>query len=100
MHELACVSGIAAAYRLGAEYVKPDGVTEDFFRKHLLLAHGVVFSQGGGESRGREVAFPRETYDEESQMVEEPANWSTAGSPEWKALAGFNCYHAPGCILL
>jgi len=36
--------GIAAAYRLGAECVKFDGFAEDFFRGHLLLSHGVVFS--------------------------------------------------------
>jgi hypothetical protein len=43
MHELACVSGIAAAYRLGAEYVKFDDFAEDFFGKYLLLSHGVWY---------------------------------------------------------
>lgn len=43
MHELACVSGIAAAYRLGAEYVKFDDFAEDFFKKYLLLSHGVRY---------------------------------------------------------
>jgi hypothetical protein len=43
MHELACVSGIAAAYRLGAEYVKFDDFAEDFFAKYLLLSHGVRY---------------------------------------------------------
>lgn len=43
MHELACVSGIAAAYRLGAEYVKFDDFAEDFFSKYLLLSHGVRY---------------------------------------------------------
>lgn len=43
MHELACVSGIAAAYRLGAEYTKFDDFAEDFFSKYLLLSHGVRY---------------------------------------------------------
>ncbi len=43
MHELACVSGIAAAYRLGAEYQRFDRFAEDFFRKYLLLSHGVRY---------------------------------------------------------
>jgi hypothetical protein len=43
MHELACVSGIAAAYRLGAEYVKFDDFVEDFFSKYLLVSHGVRY---------------------------------------------------------
>lgn len=38
MHELACVSGIAAAYRLGADYVKFDDFAEDFFREQSLKA--------------------------------------------------------------
>ncbi|CRG88778.1 hypothetical protein PISL3812_05813 [Talaromyces islandicus] len=45
MHEVACVSGIAAAYRLGATY-DSDGFgefAEDFFSKYLLLAHGVRY---------------------------------------------------------
>lgn len=46
MHELACVSGIAAAYRLGAEYVKFDDFAEDFFKKYLLLSHGVIYKKG------------------------------------------------------
>jgi hypothetical protein len=46
MHELACVSGIAAAYRLGAEYHKFDDFAEDFFKKYLLLSHG-TFYRGG-----------------------------------------------------
>ena len=44
MHELACVSGIAAAYRLGADYRKFDDFAEDFFSKYLLLSHGVMYS--------------------------------------------------------
>lgn len=43
MHELACVSGIAAAYRLGADYVKFDDFAENFFGKYLLLSHGVRY---------------------------------------------------------
>jgi hypothetical protein len=45
MHELACVSGIAAAYRLGADYQKFDDFAQDFFSKYLLLSHGVIFSR-------------------------------------------------------
>jgi hypothetical protein len=43
MHELACVSGIAAAYRLGADYVKFDDFAETFFCNYLLLSHGVRY---------------------------------------------------------
>jgi len=43
MHELACVSGIAAAYRLGADYIKFDDFAEDFFSKYLLVSHGVRY---------------------------------------------------------
>ena len=46
MHELACVSGIAAAYRLGAEYEAFDDFAEDFFKKYLLLSHGVRYKAG------------------------------------------------------
>ncbi|KAL3425774.1 hypothetical protein PVAG01_02565 [Phlyctema vagabunda] len=45
MHELACVSGIAAAYRLGAEYNKFDDFAEDFFSKYLFVSHGVIYSR-------------------------------------------------------
>ncbi|KAH7393196.1 flavin-containing amine oxidasedehydrogenase-like protein [Cadophora sp. MPI-SDFR-AT-0126] len=45
MHELACVSGIAAAYRLGAKYTKFDDFAEDFFSKYLLLSHGIRFGK-------------------------------------------------------
>ncbi|UNI16265.1 hypothetical protein JDV02_002715 [Purpureocillium takamizusanense] len=45
MHELACVSGIAAAYHIGADYVKFDDFAQDFFAKYLLLSHGIVFSR-------------------------------------------------------
>ena len=50
MHELACVSGIAAAYRLGADYIKFDDFAEDFFSKYLLLSHGIRY---GGEQKRR-----------------------------------------------
>lgn len=43
MHEMACVSGIAAAYRLGAEYEKFDDFAEDLFKKYLLISHGVRY---------------------------------------------------------
>jgi hypothetical protein len=43
MHELACLSGIAAAYRLGADYVKFDDFAEDFFSKYLLVSHGMRY---------------------------------------------------------
>ena len=44
MHELACVSGIAAAYRLGADYLHFDEFAKDFFAKYLLISHGMIFS--------------------------------------------------------
>lgn len=53
MHELACVSGIAAAYRLGAEYREFDGFATDFFAKYLMLSHGVWYSR---EERRRRKA--------------------------------------------
>ena len=46
MHELACVSGIAAAYRLGADYVPFDDFATDFFKSYLLLSHGVRYKGG------------------------------------------------------
>ena len=50
MHELACVSGIAAAWRLGAAYEPFDdggkgGFAEEFFGKYLLLSHGKWYSK-------------------------------------------------------
>jgi hypothetical protein len=45
MHEVACISGIAAAYRLGADYIKFDDFAQDFFAKYLLLSHGKFFSR-------------------------------------------------------
>lgn len=48
-HELACISGMAAAYRLGASY--PKELEEDrfallCFRMYLLLSHGVWYKKG------------------------------------------------------
>ncbi|KAE8154593.1 hypothetical protein BDV25DRAFT_171805 [Aspergillus avenaceus] len=48
MHEIACVSGIAAAYRLGAEYEAFDDFAEDFLAKYLLLSHGVRYKRSNG----------------------------------------------------
>ncbi|QYT02732.1 hypothetical protein H0G86_009726 [Trichoderma simmonsii] len=45
MHEVACISGIAAAYRLGATYQKFDDFAQDFFVKYLLVSHGKLFSR-------------------------------------------------------
>ncbi|OJJ45093.1 hypothetical protein ASPZODRAFT_134521 [Penicilliopsis zonata CBS 506.65] len=41
MHEIACISGIAAAHRLGATYEPFDDLAEDLFAKYLLVCHGV-----------------------------------------------------------
>ncbi|KAF6223240.1 hypothetical protein HO133_000082 [Letharia lupina] len=46
MHEMACVSGIAAAYRLGAAYEKFDDFAEDLFKKYLWISHGVRYKGG------------------------------------------------------
>ncbi|KAL8947506.1 MAG: hypothetical protein Q9222_006225 [Ikaeria aurantiellina] len=46
MHEMACVSGIAAAVRLGAEYEVFDELGEDLIRKYLLISHGVRYRGG------------------------------------------------------
>ena len=51
MHELAIVSGLAVAYRLGAEYEKFDDFAEDFFRKYLLLSHGVLYDKTGKKTQ-------------------------------------------------
>lgn len=53
MHELACVSGIAAAYRLGADYSEFDDFATDFFGKYLLLSHGMVYQREQKKRRGR-----------------------------------------------
>lgn len=46
MHEMACVSGIAVAYRLGAKYEHFDDFAEDLLKKYLLLSHGVLYKRG------------------------------------------------------
>ncbi|KAI9810982.1 MAG: hypothetical protein M1827_005713 [Pycnora praestabilis] len=46
MHEMACVSGIGAAYRLGADYVKFDDFAEELFSKYMLISHGVRYKGG------------------------------------------------------
>ncbi|KAJ5159381.1 uncharacterized protein N7482_006385 [Penicillium canariense] len=43
MHEIACISGIAAAYQLGAEYEPFDDFAEGFFAKYLLVCHGTKY---------------------------------------------------------
>lgn len=43
MHEIACISGIAAAYQLGAAYEPFDDFAEDFFGKYLLVCHGTRY---------------------------------------------------------
>ncbi|KAJ5762577.1 Acyl-CoA N-acyltransferase [Penicillium nucicola] len=45
MHEIACISGIAAAYRLGATYEPFDDFAEDFFAKYLLVCHGTRYKK-------------------------------------------------------
>lgn len=53
MHEIACISGIAAAYRLGATYEPFDDFAEDCFAKYLLVCHGVRYKRarcGNAES--------------------------------------------------
>lgn len=45
MHEVACVSGIAAAYRLGAVYEPFDSFAEDFFAKYLMVCHGTRYKR-------------------------------------------------------
>ncbi|CZR59988.1 probable flavin-containing amine oxidasedehydrogenase [Phialocephala subalpina] len=42
MHELACVSGVAAAYRLGADYAKFDDFAEDFFGNVDFPWHAIL----------------------------------------------------------
>jgi hypothetical protein len=46
MHELACVSGIATAYRLGADYERFGDFAETFFSNYLLLSHAVRYKLG------------------------------------------------------
>lgn len=51
MHEMACVSGIAAAWRLGAEYEVFDEFAEDLFQKYLLVAHGKMYKKRAGKEK-------------------------------------------------
>lgn len=46
MHEIACISGIAAAYQLDAEYDPFDDFAEDCFGKYLLVCHGTRYKRG------------------------------------------------------
>ncbi|KAL4922663.1 hypothetical protein BDW62DRAFT_196669 [Aspergillus aurantiobrunneus] len=43
MHEVACISGIAAAYRLGASYKHFNDFAQGLFSKYLLVCHGVRY---------------------------------------------------------
>lgn len=43
MHEIACISGIAAAYQLGATYEAFDDFAEEFFAKYLLVCHATRY---------------------------------------------------------
>lgn len=45
MHEIACISGIAAAYQLGAAYEPFDDFAEDSFAKYLLVSHGTRYKR-------------------------------------------------------
>jgi hypothetical protein len=49
MHEVACVSGVAAAWRLGAAYEVFDGYAETFFSRYLGLCHGVWYRRRKGK---------------------------------------------------
>lgn len=52
MHEIACISGIAAAYRLGATYEAFDDFAEECFSKYLLVSHGVRYKRASGGNAG------------------------------------------------
>lgn len=54
MHELACVSGIAAAYRLGADYPRFDNFATSFFAKYLFMSHGLLFSREESKRKRRD----------------------------------------------
>ena len=43
LYELSCISGIAVAYRLGAEYEKFDDIAEKSFVKFLHIFHGARY---------------------------------------------------------
>lgn len=45
MHEIACISGMAAAYQLGAGYEHFDDFGEKLFAKYLLLTHGAKYKR-------------------------------------------------------
>ncbi|KAJ5894887.1 hypothetical protein N7495_006578 [Penicillium taxi] len=51
MHEIACISGIAAAYQLGATYEPFDDLAEEFFAKYLLVCHGTRYKKGKANTR-------------------------------------------------
>ncbi|KAJ2906743.1 FAD/NAD(P)-binding domain-containing protein [Zalerion maritima] len=54
MHELACVSGIAAAYSLGADYLRFDDFAERFFAKYLGLSHGMLYTREENRRKRKE----------------------------------------------
>ncbi|KAM5479521.1 hypothetical protein MaudMau93_007828 [Microsporum audouinii] len=45
LHEIAVISGTAAAYRLGASYDKIDDVADNVFAYFLKMSHGVSFKR-------------------------------------------------------
>ena len=47
MHEMACVSGIACAWRCGAEYEVFDDFAEDLFQKYCLINFGKYYKKKG-----------------------------------------------------
>jgi hypothetical protein len=54
MHELMRVSGIAAAYRLGADYVKFDDFAEHFFSSYMQFSYEVRYgAEQKRKSEGR-----------------------------------------------
>jgi predicted NAD/FAD-binding protein len=53
MHELACVSGISVAWRLGAEYEYFDDFAEDFFQRFVALNHWRWYRKQKGNDKGR-----------------------------------------------
>lgn len=55
-HEVAVISGMAAAYSLGATYPKEleeDGFALLCFRCYLLLSHGKWYRKGGNREKGK-----------------------------------------------
>ncbi|KAI9840598.1 MAG: hypothetical protein M1838_003993 [Thelocarpon superellum] len=71
MHELACVSGMVAAYRLGADYERLEeegddegegeggGFAEDFFKKVLLLSHASRYTGPSQLKRRKAMGLER-----------------------------------------